>query len=237
MVWSLRSTTTLSIATRSNSAPTCPAGVTAGDILYVVQYQEDNAGVAVTPPTGFVALNGGENAASTPDAQFRHWYKVADGNEAAGDGDLDFTHGSVYCGMACACFTPTVLTPALDVQGASISTSTASPLTIAAITTTVADTLVLAGVINFDEQDTSPPSSPWAQAVEVSGFNGGGPFIGWKEQAAAGTTGTAAHTWTGSPVATVGLLSAYKPGVASNPRALPRVIPVTRPGPALAWRE
>lgn len=212
MVWSAAATASLAPATRTNSAITVPGGVQAGDIIRVVMYQEVNAAVATTPPSGFVSLVGGENASSTPDSQYLSWYKVADGNEGAGDSDLDFTHASVYSGFAVAWFRPTGRMPTLNVQSAAIQTSTASPLTLTAITTTKADCLITACSINFDEQDSSPPGTGgWAEAIETSGVNGGGPFIAWNEQAGAGTTGSVGITWVGAPIATVGALAAFEP--------------------------
>lgn len=223
MPWTLRGTATVAYATAADCVVTAPAGIAANDVLFAIQYQEHDTGVAVTLPTGWALLQTGENANSNPDTQYRAWYKLATDSEPS---TYTFTHASVYRAMAFAAWTPpSAGTTALDVAAAAVSTGTTSSLALAAITTTVADTLIVAAANNWHGRDTTPASG-YSQAVEVVEVDGG-THISWKEQASAGSTGTVTLTYPVS-VDSAGALNAFKPPAAAS-APFPPFPPILRP--------
>lgn len=211
MAWTNPANASTSTGTRSNSSVSKPSGTAAGDVIVIQLYIEDNSpGITVTEPSGFTPLNGGFNTGTSPlDMRHVSCYRIADGSEGS---SFAFTHSSAFTAVACSRFAPTTVTPALDVQGTVDSDSGAnstSTLTVGAITTLTADCLVVLTVNNFNERDTS--ATGYTQAVEVTGGNGGCCYIGWKEQASAGSTGDAAVSFSGN-TGPIGLLAAFKNG-------------------------
>ena len=220
MVWSLRATSSLSMASRADSRPAKPTGTAADDLIVAVMYDEGDTPIAFTSPTtgppGFTALRNGENVSSSPDANYRAWYRIADGG--AND-TITPTHGNVYCGWAVASFTPTRTPAALNVESAAAQTANATTLNLTAITTTKPDCIIIAGAVDFYEHNFTTPTG-YAEAVECSP---GGAAIFWVEQAAPASTGTVSVTWAAGTSAAVGALHAFQPADAA---AAPYVRPV-----------
>jgi hypothetical protein len=220
VAWGTVRTSSLSLTTRTNSNFSLPSSIVAGEVIFITMQQEVNTAVAVTGiPAGFVVGRAGENATPPDDEQYLSWWKFADGGETT----WSCTHASVYCSMACVVVPPPAGTgtPALDVQGAAVSVNTtATTITIAEVTTTVADTAALLGVVNYHEDNTTGYTQSFVQQVEVVGGSGGGNAIAYKNQAGAGGTGACVVTFAGS-VSAVGCQHAFKPGAAAAATASP----------------
>jgi hypothetical protein len=223
VAWGTVRTASLSLATRTNSTFTFPASIVANELIFVTMQQESDTEVAVSAiPSGFVAGTKGENATPGPDEQYLSWWKFAAGGETT----WTCTHGSVYCSMACVVVPNPAGTgaPALDVQGAAVSVNTtATTVTIAAITTLTADTAVLLGVVNYHEDNVTTLTQSFVKQVEVVAALGGGNVIAYKNQAGTGTTGACVVTFGGS-VSAVGCQHAFKPGAAAAATAPPLVM-------------
>lgn len=209
--WTLVGTASAVHNTAANFAFTWPAGTQADDVALVVEYQEVDTAVTVTPGGSFLARRSGENTASTPDIQYLAWSKILTATES---GTLTFTHSSTYRAACLVIVRPPAGTgtPALDVESAAVTApASATTNNIAAITLTQDDTVVLAGGNNFAEENLTTWTSPFVTGGQVtSGANGGGVVIGYATKAT-GTTGTVTITWATACVSN-GAMHAFKTG-------------------------
>lgn len=216
MAWGTVRTSSISLAARADTDLTLPSSIVAGELIFITMGQESDNVVPVTVvSTGYTAGRAGENATPGPDQQYLSWWKFAVGGETV----FDTTHTSVYSSMACVVIPPPsdTGTPTLDIQGAAVSVNTtATTVSIGAVTTTVADTAVLLGVTNYHEENTTSYTQSFVQQVEVIGGNGGCNAIAYKNQATAGTTGACTVTFA-TAVSAVGCQHAFKPGAGGAP--------------------
>lgn len=190
----------------SGATVTKPTGAATGDTV-VVAVSSGNSGTGTTIP-GFVnrieltglaytvailtrVLDGSEGAS---------WTASNSGTTVLGNGALILTPGAGN-------------TLAIDGTPTSNSAGNGSTATIPAITTTVANTMLIAGFVSSATGHTTP--SGMTEVFDISGGSGVGLSLDYQAIAAAGSTGTRASTTGG--IRMVGVMLALKETTASSP--------------------
>ena len=190
----------------SGATVTKPTGAATGDTV-VVAVSSGNSGTGTTIP-GFVnrieltglaytvailtrVLDGSEGAS---------WTASNSGTTVLGNGALILTPGAGN-------------TLAIDGTPTSNSAGNGSTATIPAITTTVANTMLIAGFVSSATGHTTP--SGMTEVFDISGGSGVGLSLDYQAIAAAGSTGTRASTTGG--IRMVGVMLALKETTASTP--------------------
>lgn len=161
---------------------TKPSGTVDNDILLAQVYTEPN-GQTITPPAGWTAIATIDNTGGLRTG----WYYKRAASEGA---DYTWTAtGSTWLGAAIAAYSRCITSGSpIDVAGAGDTGSDTSPAA-AAVTTTVADTLIVYGSQELNLTPAYTPPTGMAERLDTDVY-----YFADVAQAAAGSTGTKTAT-------------------------------------------
>lgn len=185
MAISLRSTTTVTSATRTNTTVTAPAGAVSGsDVILVFIDVGNSTARTVTPPSGWTTVGPASYSNSDPWAVNLYLFaRVHDGAAS-----WTFNHSSGVSDAYCEAWSGVDTTTPLDatsatnaVTGNSTSNNTAT-LNSVTIATTGAQEIAVRG--SWDGVGITPPAG-WTERLDQFGL-----WVGDKAAASTGATGT-----------------------------------------------
>ncbi len=189
-----------SATTSTNLVLTAPAGIQVGELLLLIVENDYNAaGPEFNAVTGWTKIN--EAGSATPDAFIGAYWRIADGTEGASV-TVTSAHARSWLGWYIRISGADTANP-INVQNFATSTGTGTnPQVIPQVTTTADNCLAIYG-LSFDGGDGLPMSvdAAWTERAELAyGTTTAGVSGSWgtKVQAAAGGTGTASVTTSGT---------------------------------------
>lgn len=226
MAVAYRSSSSLSLGTRTDSTLTAPSGITNGDVLLLILAAGAAAGVTVTPPTGFTVLTGFPSAMDKPadpwTTRLYVWYKVA----SSESGNYTATHSSAssqayISAISGAAGTP--INPNPTITNHPFSTGGAT-LIAPSITPVVNDSMVVwVGVVWDTVGATTPPTGTTPTFTERLNASSEGIYVADGILATAAATGDkSVSTANGNGQAWIAALICVEASVVSaiNPRDL-----------------
>ncbi len=188
--------TRLAGATSGTAAVPVPAGVTAGQIVYVFLYLE--ADRAITAPSGF-ALLGGANQATGNHWTYVYWKRAT----ASDSGTYSFTFTSTFREGVALRVTDAIATGDPNDVFAKAGRSTSGTVTPAvSVTTTGVDRLLIWFGSDFSTGSWTPPSGYTERLDDATEIT-----VATRTQAAAGSSGSVTGTSTGSNQQTAWLVA------------------------------
>lgn len=169
-----------------------PSGTAQGDFLLAAIATDGAATFGAL--TGWTLLNTGN---SSSECTLAVYYRFAGWGEPA-NYTFTWTGGEQAAGTI-VCYSGVDAGSPINVSGVDTGTGTSTPTTVTApaVTTTVADTMVVR-VYGADDDATSTPPSGYTEEVDISSNTGGGTCslgLADASQAAAGTTGPGAFSY------------------------------------------
>lgn len=211
MAIAYRSSSKATNSSTNSLTVTAPSGIVNGDILVAVAYI--NGTQTVTAPAGWTQIDV-VNPGTYFTARLYAFWKRASGES----GDYTFSGSTttrMYAGIAVFSGCLYNGTPVDVYSSAIMSGSSNTNLDLTAITTTVANTMIVA-VAGCDGAGTGNTfNAPTGFSTALTTTNREEPLAYYKAQAAAGSTGTVTCTSTGIQI-WAGILIALKPTVPTN---------------------
>ena len=224
MAVAVRSTSSVTGGTRTNTTITAPAGITNGDVLVALMTVGAASAPTVTPPSGFteVTTTGWPLTIDKSDPwqmRVRFFWKVASGES----GNYTFTHSSAYTEAimyaASGANTTTPVSPNPTSASGDSTTATATGLT-----TPVDSSLVIwVGSVWNNIGPTTPPTGTTPTFTEYFDGGSGGIFYSAAGvMTTAGATGNKAVSNVGGSYWVAGLISIQAATGGGGTAALPR---------------
>lgn len=205
--------TVLGNANRTTVPVPVPAGTAADEVVFVVIDNTSTIPTALTPPAGFTLVPNSTYQTVDQPTQLRVYWKRCTGTDT---GTYDFTFATAnYC-KAVAMRISGAITTGNPIDTDVAVGGNAATLTGLALTTSVANALLVWAANSWGTQTLTPPSG---FASNVAYASSGGLAVGSVAQPAAGATGTKTGTITGYSGFTE-WMGAIKPAAASPPAFL-----------------
>lgn len=209
MAIAYRASATAGGSSAANLTITKPTGTAADDILIMNLYTEGGPPPTMTPPTGWTELTGAgtTNTVSTPDMRQQVYWLRAGGSEPA---DYTWTFAESWRAGQISAYSGGITTgDPTDPESVNAAAAADTAPIATAITTTVADTMVLYLHDCFDTRTVTPPTG-MTERVEFTLV-----YLAEVAQAVAGTTGTKTSTLSADSV-WIAALTALLPAVAAT---------------------
>lgn len=196
-------------ATTSLSVP-MPVGTVVNDVMIALLAVRGGSATTITPPTGWTLINS-TNTSVAGTMKSSTYFKVATTTEA---GPYIFTFTSNRASASITSYSGVDTANPIDAQGTTNSAATNKTLTAPAITTTVANTMLVAlygyarGSITLTQGSSMTERSDISSTGTTAGVSAGSQDV---LQPAIGTSGTKTMTTTGTAALNTGHLIALRP--------------------------